>query len=226
MKKRPVIGIAPSQFDGVIKMKTEYADAVIDAGGVPVFLPYTTDESRITQYVELCDGLLFAGGVDIHPRCYGEEIESETVEVVELRDAFETALFEAYIKTRRPILGICRGIQLINVALGGSLVQHVEGHRGSEESPLVSHGICIESETVLRRIVGHDALTVNSYHHQIVKRLADPLTVSARSDDRVIEAVELKEHPFLVAVQWHPELLYKNDSAARALFSAFVAACE
>ena len=226
MKKRPVIGIAPSQFDGVIKMKTEYADAVIDAGGVPVFLPYTTDAGRIAQYVELCDGLLFAGGVDIHPRYYGEEIESETVEVVELRDAFETALFEAYIKTEKPILGICRGIQLINVALGGSLVQHVEGHCGSEESPLVSHGVGVVEGTALREIVGYGALTVNSYHHQIIKRLADPLTVSARSDDGVIEAVELKGHPFLVAVQWHPELLYKNDFAARALFSAFVAACE
>lgn len=222
MKKRPVIGIAPSQFDGVIKMKTEYADAVLDVGGIPVFLPYTTDPSRIAEYTELCDGLLFAGGVDIHPRYYGEEIESETVEVVELRDEFELSLFEAYIKTEKPILGICRGIQLINVALGGSLVQHVEGHR----SPAVEHPVHVSPSTVLRETVGLDTLTVNTYHHQIIKRVADRLTVSARADDRAIEAVELHGHPFLLAVQWHPERLCRSDPAERALFGAFVKACK
>lgn len=222
MKKRPIIGITPSQFDGVIKMKTEYADAVIDVGGIPVFLPYTTDASRIAEYTELCDGLLFAGGVDIHPRYYGEEIESETVEVVELRDEFELSLFEAYIKTEKPILGICRGIQLINVALGGSLVQHVEGHR----SPAVEHPVHVSPNTVLRETVGLDTLTVNTYHHQIIKRVADPLTVSARAHDRAIEAVELRGHPFLLAVQWHPERLYRSDPAERALFDAFVKACK
>ncbi len=225
--KRPIIGIAPSQFDGVIKMKANYAEAILAAGGVPVFLPYTVDPDRIALYTEMCDGLLFAGGVDVHPKYYGEEIEFESVEVVDLRDEFELALFPAYFATKKPIMGICRGIQSINVALGGSLIQHMDGHKQTKDedgypTPRIAN---VVAGTRLHGIVGQDVLRTNSYHHQAIKTVADGLDVAARADDGVVEAVEYPEHPFLVAVQWHPEMFYKNDEAAAKLFRAFVGAC-
>ncbi len=227
MKKRPIIGIAPSQFDGVIKMKANYAEAVLDAGGVPVFLPYTKDPDRIAEYVEMCDGLLFAGGVDVHPKYYGEEIQFESVEVVDLRDEFELALFPAYFATKKPIMGICRGIQSINVALGGSLIQHMDGHaqKKDEEGYPVPRTATVVPGTKFHGIVGRDVLRTNSYHHQAIKVAAPGLVIAARADDGTVEAVEYPEHPFLVAVQWHPELFYKKDEAAAGLFRAFVGAC-
>ncbi len=225
--KRPIIGIAPSQFDGVIKMKANYAEAVLDAGAIPVFLPYTTDPERIAEYASMCDGLLFAGGVDVHPKYYGEEIRFESVEVVDLRDEFELALFPAYFATKKPIMGICRGIQSINVALGGSLIQHMDGHRQTkeEEGYPIPRTANVVPGTKLHGIVDRDVLRTNSYHHQAINAVADGLVVAARADDGVVEAVECPEHPFLVAVQWHPEMFYRKDEAAAKLFRAFVGAC-
>ncbi len=224
--KRPIIGIAPSQSDGKIKMNTAYADAILDAGGVPVFLPYTTDPDRIAMYTELCDGLLFAGGVDVHPKYYGEEIAFDSVEVLDARDEFELALFPAYFATKKPIMGICRGIQSINVALGGSLIQHIDGHaqKKDEDGYPMPRKATVVPGTKLHGIVGQETLRTNSYHHQAVKMPAPGAVIAARSDDGVIEAIEYPEHPFLVAVQWHPELFYKKDEAAATLFRAFVGA--
>ncbi len=222
MTKLPIIGIAPSQLGDTIKMKTDYSDAVLDAGGVPVFLPYTKDSRRIDEYVRLCDGLLFAGGVDIHPKYYGEEIMFDSVEVSDARDEFELALFPAYFATKKPIIGICRGIQLINVALGGDLVQHLDGHGQPKDGAPTPYRATVVRGSRLHGIVGADTLSINSYHHQAVKTVAESLDVVAVADDGAIEAVEYRGDRFLVAVQWHPERFYKNDTAAAALFRAFV----
>ena len=220
---RPIIGISPSVSDGFIRMRQNYAEAIIDAGGVPVFLPYTDDRERLSEYSEMLDGLLFAGGADLDPKYYGETVGFDSVEITPERDGFELALFPVFFETGKPILGICRGIQLMNVALGGSLYQHIGNHRqDGSGAPCEAE---VKEGTRLSEIFGASGkISINSYHHQAVKRVADGLTVSALSPDGICEAFELPCDRFFVGVQWHPEMLYKNDGNSENLFRAFV--CE
>lgn len=222
---RPIIGISPSVKDGFIRMRQNYAEAIIDAGGVPVFLPYSEDGQRLSEYASMLDGLLFAGGADLDPKYYGEETAFDSVEVTPARDSFELALFPVFYATGKPILGICRGIQLMNVALGGSLYQHIESHR--QEGGGAPCTAEVKAGSRLAKIFGRSGeILINSYHHQAVKRAADGLTVSATSPEGICEALELPGERFFVGVQWHPEMLYKNDENAAKLFGAFVSAAE
>lgn len=218
---RPVIGISPSVKDGFIRMRQNYAEAVIDAGGIPVFLPYSEDSARLAEYASMLDGLIFAGGADLDPKYYGEKTAFDSVEVTPERDVFELALFPVFFETGKPILGICRGIQLMNVAMGGSLYQHIEGHR--QEGKGAPHTASVKAGTRLSGIFGTSGeININSYHHQAVKRAADGLTVSALSPEGICEALEFNGERFFVGVQWHPEMIYKNDKNAANLFSEFV----
>lgn len=222
---RPVIGISPSVKDGFIRMRQNYAEAVIDAGGIPVFLPYSEDEARLSEYASMLDGLLFAGGADLDPKYYGEEIAFDSVEVTPERDSFELALFPVFFATGKPILGICRGIQLMNVALGGSLYQHIDGHK--QEGGGAPCTAEVKAGSRLANIFGGAGeIRINSYHHQAVKRAADGADVSALSPDGICEALELPGERFFVGVQWHPEMLYKNDKNSADLFRAFVSEAE
>lgn len=223
---RPVIGIAPSIGDGKIKMSTAYAESVFRAGGIPFFLPYTTDGAVIAEYAKL-DGFLFAGGVDLDPALYGEEKLNDTVEIDPARDAFEMALFAAVYPTGKPIFGICRGIQSINVALGGTLYQDIPAHRQSEPGRVGTHAVRFEGGTRIRRIMGGEEIVANTFHHQAIKTPAPSLSVVGRACDEAgtIEAVEAVDAGrFLLAVQWHPELLAASDPAHAALFAAFIEA--
>lgn len=223
---RPVIGIAPSIGDGKIKMSTSYAESVFRAGGIPFFLPYTTDDAVIGEYAKL-DGFLFAGGVDLDPALYGEEKLNDTVEIDPARDAFEMALFAAVYPTGKPIFGICRGIQSINVALGGTLYQDIPAHRQSEPGRVGTHAVRLECGTRIRRIMGGEEIMANTFHHQAIKTPAPSLAVVGRAHDEAgtIEAVETRETGrFLLAVQWHPELMAASDPAHAALFAAFIEA--
>lgn len=221
---RPVIGIAPSIGDGKIKMSTAYAESVFRAGGIPFFLPYTTDGAVIAEYAKL-DGFLFAGGVDVDPVLYGEEKLNDTVEIDPARDAFEMALFSAVYPTGKPIFGICRGIQSINVALGGTLYQDIPAHRQSEPGRVATHEVRIERGTRMHGIVRGDSVMANSFHHQAIKTPAPTLCVAGRACDAAgtIEAMETCEAGrFLLAVQWHPEILAAEFPAHAALFFEFV----
>lgn len=223
---RPVIGIAPSIGDGKIKMSTAYAESVFRAGGIPFFLPYTTDGAVIDEYAKL-DGFLFAGGVDVDPVLYGEEKLNDTVEIDPARDAFEMALFAAVYPTGKPIFGICRGIQIINVALGGTLYQDIPAHRQSEPGRVATHEVAIDGGTRMREIMGEGRVMANSFHHQSIKQPAPTLRVVGHAADaeQTIEATETREAGrFLLAVQWHPELLAAEHPEHMALFTAFVEA--
>lgn len=225
MEKKIIIGITPSENDGVIKMKTTYSNAILDAGALPVMLPYTTDTCRLLEYSYMLDGLLFSGGDDVDPKHYNEEIKFDSVKVFPERDEFELALFRVFYATKKPILGICRGIQLINVALGGSLHQHIEGHRQTEGRGVFERTARLTPASRLREICnGADTVRTNSFHHQALKDVPAHVRISALAEDMTVEAIEDTEHPFLVAVQWHPELFYKNDENARKLFEAFICA--
>lgn len=224
--KRPFVAISPSvTSEGFIRMRQAYFNAIWDAGGIPVFLAYTDDEEKIKEYAGDFDGFLFAGGVDVDPKYYGEEIKFESVEVSEARDRFEFALYAEVIKTRKPILGICRGVQFLNVAEGGSLFQHIDGHKQKDGIAAIPQHVRVLADTPLRSISGADDIFTNSFHHQAVKEVAPTLRPAALTDDGICESVFMPDRDFYLGVQWHPELYYSSDSAASSLFRAFVSAC-
>lgn len=226
---RPVIGITcyvePARFT-VWEMPAAllpymYVEQVVRAGGQPVILPPAGDPGPL---VGRLDGLILAGGGDIDPDRYGEAVHNKTGFIRKFRDSAEFALIEAALENGVPYLGVCRGLQVLNVALGGTLHQHlpdVVGHQGHSPAPgEFGHlPVKVEPESRLAGILD-ETVTVPHYHHQAIDRLAPGLTVSARADDGTIEAVELPSHPFALAVQWHPEAA--DDGR---LFEALVAAC-
>ncbi len=226
---RPIlIGVTPSRHGDRPIISPRYLDAIWRAGGLGVMLPYTTDEAKLAEYALIFDGFLFSGGVDLDPVLYGEEKAFDSVEIDPERDAFEQALFAAVYPTGKPIFGICRGIQAINVFLGGTLHQHIEGHSQAESGETRGGKITLTEGGLLHRICGKNALQVNSFHHQAVKDVAPGLLVDAMSEDGFVESVHAPDHPFLLGVQFHPEIYNTcpDDDHSRALFAAFVAACK
>jgi putative glutamine amidotransferase len=209
-----------------------YTEGVEGASGLPVLLPNSDDASLAPEYAARIDGLLLTGGDDVHPRNYGEAPHPRIDLVDERRDAFEIALLRAARERLMPVLGICRGIQIINVALGGDLYQDVPSQResavGHAQKTLREgawHEIEIRPGTRLAEILGETRVAVNSYHHQACRRVADGLSVTATTSDGLVEAVEDPGHPFFLAVQCHPEVLEGGEAASsRRLFAAFVAA--
>ncbi len=224
---RPLIAIAPSHNGDTHFTRARYLDAVWRAGGLAVVLPYTTDRERLREYSVIFDGFLFSGGVDVNPSLYGEEKQFDSVEIDDERDAFEQALFAAAYPTGKPILGICRGIQSVNVFLGGTLHQHIEGHRQTENGENRPQDISVVEGSLLHRICGKTALRVNSFHHEAVKDIAPGLEIDAISPDGYIESMHSPTHPFLFCVQFHPEIYNDcpDDDHSRAIFEAFVNAC-
>ena len=222
---RPNIAITPSYNNGFIRMRPTYLNAVWAAGGIPSYVAYTTDPKKIAEYVAEFDGFLFAGGVDVHPRHYGEEIKFDSVEVFEARDDFELALYAAAKKSGKPILGICRGVQLINVAEGGSLYQHIDGHSQEESGTVQTQKVLLENDTPLSRMAnGAESIMTNTFHHQAVKQIAPGFLPMAWSEEGICEGIYNPEHKFLMGVQWHPEIFWQNDETATNLFKEFIAA--
>jgi putative glutamine amidotransferase len=219
---RPVIGLCtalePARWSvwdqPAVLLSRSYVDAVQRAGGLALLLP--PDPQLVQQpdeVLELIDGLLLAGGADIDPASYGQPPHAETQDSVPERDAFEIALTRAAIDRDLPVLGICRGMQLINVALGGTLTQHLPEHLGHQEHRRVlgsfdgsDHDVEVDDGTLAMSVIGAVSHSTKSHHHQGVDRVGDGLLVSATSPfDGVIEAVELPHRTFVLGVQWHPE---------------------
>lgn len=226
--ERPVIGLMPSRNGERIALSMNYHNSVWRAGGFPVMLAYTTDKERLAAYADFCDGFLFAGGVDLDPKLYGEEIRFDSVEVDAERDAFEQEAFSVFYPTRKPILGICRGIQAINVFLGGSLYQHIDGHHQSPIPDVERHQpLHVLPGSLLEALCGKKEILVNTFHHQNVKALAPSLVADAVTDEGYIEALHAPDHPFLFAVQFHPEIYngQADDDHSGAIFRAFIEAC-
>jgi putative glutamine amidotransferase len=219
---RPVIGMCtalePARWSvwdqPAALLARNYIDAVQRAGGLAVLLPPDPElVPEPEQALELIDGLLLAGGADIDPASYGQQAHAETHDTVPERDAFEIALTRAAIECDLPVLGICRGMQLINVALGGTLTQHLPEHLGHQEHRRVlgsfdgsDHDVDVANGTLAMRVIGGARHATKSHHHQGVDRLGEGLRVSASSPfDGLIEAVELPQRSFVLGVQWHPE---------------------
>jgi putative glutamine amidotransferase len=208
-----------------------YARAVLRAGGAPLLIP-PAEESVLATIAGLLDGVLLSGGGDVDPHNYGEAPLPECGAPEAERDATELFLARWALEKRLSLLGICRGIQVLNVVRGGSLYQDIPSQR---EQPLrhncvdegydfIAHSVTIDPHSRLGAIAGQSVTHVNSFHHQALKALGDGLSVAATADDGIVEAVELLDYPFGFGVQWHPELM-DDDVVAQRLFSAFVAAC-
>lgn len=231
---KPVIGMFSEIDDeGVTKQLPEYTEAILAAGGLPFPIPYIADGVGLEAYLELCDGFLFSGGVDINPERYGEKPSAHCGPVELLRDAQEFAAAELVLKSKKPILAICRGAQLINVALGGSLFQDVPSeapseisHRQSDGKYAPSHTVRVLEGTPLRTLVVRERMTANSFHHQAIKRLGRGLSVMATADDGIVEAVYLEGEGYLRAYQWHPERLFKTSEDNLSLFKDFIRAAD
>jgi len=209
-----------------------YVQAVIKAGGIPAVLPGAGTIKTVTPYLNVINGLVLTGGVDVDPGLFDEEPQPGLGEVSPDRDRFEIVLIKAALRKDLPVLGICRGIQVLNVAFGGSVIQHIPSTvrkplKHSQSAPRwhPTHRVYIDAGSVLAGILKANTALVNSFHHQAVKELAKGFIVSARSSDGVIEAIEYPGRRFVVGVQWHPECMTKKDRKSRLLFKAFLAAC-
>jgi putative glutamine amidotransferase len=241
---RPLIGI-PAQtlqsIDGIPDvlphswvMNSRYYIAAADMGAVPVMIPlFDQDEETLRAIFDRLDGLLLAGGVDMEPSTFGEPAHPLLGRTDPARDQVELTLARWAIAEGKPLLGLCRGHQVLNVALGGSLYQDIEDqipeamrHDYFPGFPrdYLAHEVSITPGTRLFAAVGASAMPVNSMHHQAVKTLGSGLTVSARAEDGVIEAIEAKGENYLVGVQWHPEVFESRDERTRRLFQSFLAA--
>lgn len=211
---------------GVVSINKNYLSAIWAAGGIPTLLQPDTDDRYIGEVCRYFDGFVFCGGEDIDPKYYGERKNRNTKNICSLRDGFEEKLFYAVYQTGKPILGICRGMQIINVFLGGTLFQHISGHIQKEEKQVCTHTVSVKNGLLLKQITGKNELLVNSFHHQAIKSLSSLLVADAvDTKDGYIEAFHDERHKFLLCVQWHPEACHTSDNASKAIFDAFIAAC-
>lgn len=254
MAKPPLILVSPSiekrgvEFNDVsISLSMRYELAILAAGGIPVIAPATTDRAILAESLRRTDGVLLTGGDDINPQLYADLYEKplpkkilQTVETTPdggQRDARELILIEELFKQRRPILAICRGHQMLNVAFGGRLVVDLKQqmpaalpHRQTDKPFDLVHEVTVTPGSRLHQICHARSFGVNSTHHQAALQPAEPFVATARSRDGIVEAMELKPEladqlPFLLSVQFHPERLVQHHTRYRAIFQKFVAAC-
>jgi putative glutamine amidotransferase len=235
----PIIGVTtrtapvpPSLLPSVMVQKS-YTDAILNAGGLPVLIPSDIKEAGWQVLIERLDGILFTGGGDIAVEYFNGDQHQAVYGIEPARDAIEVGLTRAAVEVARPFLGICRGLQVINVALGGTLYTHIPdqlestlvhdypGEDGIPARTTLMHPVDIDPGSQAAKILGKTILQVNSLHHQGVKDVAPSLKAVAHSADGLVEAVELPGHPFGIAVQWHPEWL-TDQEAIQQLFKAFV----
>lgn len=234
--RRPIIGVTsglnePETFHALC---IQFMEVLMHCGALPVILPITADEALLADYAEHLDGFLFSGGGDVNPLMFGQQPEPACGSISPLRDGHELTLAKLlFQRGDKPILGICRGFQVLNIALGGDVYQDLPtdydgqliAHRQKMPEHYASHSVRLVSGSLLQRLAGSDDIMVNSLHHQAVKRMGNGFVATAFAPDGVIEAAEHQTFPFLVGVQWHPERLWRHDMNAEALFHAFVQAC-
>ena len=234
---RPLIGIttAESEIQGrpYHRSYARNAWAIRDAGGLPVYIPTGLDEVSLRELYERLDAVLLPGGPDVDPSYYGEARHPETKIIDDARDTLELTLARWTYQDDRPLFGICRGHQVINVAFGGTLVQDIPSevvtdlpHETPDTLPrsTIRHEVTLDPDSRIASILGRTHVAVNSLHHQSVERPAPGVTITGYSPDGIVEALEAPDKRFILSVQWHPEDLYGGDEAMRRLFESFVEA--
>jgi putative glutamine amidotransferase len=208
---------------------SDYSQAILQAGGAAVVIPVAQDRRSLVTILDRVQGLILSGGPDLHPRCYGEEPIGGLGEIDAALDEMELSIAQMALDRDLPLLGICRGIQVLNVALGGTLYQDIPSqvpaaicHTPRTDKAVNTHTVQFEDGSTLHRTFGELEIWVNSQHHQALKGVARGLVVTARARDGVVEAVELPGRGFVAGVQWHPEGTWREDPFSQKLFSAFV----
>jgi putative glutamine amidotransferase len=248
MQTTPLILVTPSTeekgvefYDYSISLSQTYLDSISQAGGLPVVLPCAPSPKMIAEYVRRCDGVMITGGDDIQPELYYPEVPADLRKTVgrndPVRDLLETLVVKEAFDKRKPLLAICRGHQILNIALGGTLfvdipkqVKTTINHSRLKQKDRVVHQVSLEKDSLIHRVFGKAVIEVNSSHHQAVDRVAKPLRVTGRAPDGVIEALELREEeldvmPYLLGVQFHPERLTRGYPEFIELFRSFTEAC-
>jgi len=237
MNRRPIIGITGSllideggMFPGYERayVNNDYVQSVVAAGGTPYIVPMVYEEEVIRAQIEMVDAVIISGGHDVNPLLYGEEPSQKLGAILPKRDTFDVAVIKIAIELKKPILGICRGHQIINVVNGGTLYQdlslidgcYIKHNQGALPSE-ATHTVEIVKGTKLNDILGEKALT-NSFHHLAVKDLAPGFIASAVAKDGVIEAIEKMGEDFVIGVQWHPEMMAKNHPAMLEIFKKLI----
>jgi putative glutamine amidotransferase len=233
---RPLIGVTGHRPAGdpgprgTVAAKEAYLAAVLAAGGLPVVLAPVDSEEQVEAVLDAVDGLLFTGGQDVEPARFGQPLLNQTVKTEPDRDAFELPLIRGAIARDLPVLAVCRGCQVLNVALGGSLWQDLPAqrpgglpHRQDGPRSAVTHAVRVQPGSLLARVVGDEqTLLTNTFHHQAARDVPEGLAVSATAADGTVEALEAPHKSFVLGVQWHPEDLVPARSAHRRLFQALV----
>jgi putative glutamine amidotransferase len=250
MARPPLILVSPSIFkrgvefhDLSVSLSVKYEDSILRAGGIPLIVPTTTDRALLAETVRRVDGVMLTGGDDINPDLYSKKLPRAIRQTIEQtpdgggRDLREIILIDEIFRQRKPLLAICRGHQLLNVALGGALIADIRrqvpgamNHARSDKPADLVHEAALTPGSLLAKITGKQVLGVNSSHHQAVWEPAEPLVAVARSHDGIIEAMELnptaaRRMPFLLSVQFHPERLTERFAEHRKIFSRFIQAC-
>lgn len=233
---QPVIGLTldsepPGKYSKThpwYAIRENYCDVVARAGGLPILLPHEPD--RAADYLRLIDGLVVTGGAfDVDPALFGATTKHASVTTKARRTAFEWGITRGAVGADKPVLGICGGMQLLNVVLGGTLLQHIPDewpnalqHEQTNPRTEPGHSVRVEKNTLLHRITGMDEMPVNSAHHQAVKDAAPQLVIDARAPDGIVEGIEDPRRRFVIGVEWHPE--YELSEGDTKLIAAFVAA--
>ncbi len=233
--KKPLIALMPL-WDKKMEsywMLPGYTELIIKSGGIPVVLSFTDDEESVKEIADRFDGFVFTGGDDINPSFYGQKMLPECAEDCKERDSLEFALFKEVIRTDKPILGICRGMQFLNVAMGGTLYQDIPTqhksdivHRQGKPYDEGVHPVNVAPYGLLYNIIGTEKLMVNSLHHQAAAQISPSLAVCASAPDGIAEAVYAPQKRFVLGLQWHPEMNFKKDENSLKIGKAFVEACK
>lgn len=231
---KPIIGICCTYIDEerLSGIKEGYYSAIEEIGGIPILLPVVEKEETLDSYIEMIDGLLLSGGVDVDPSYYGENPIRTLGRIDPMRDRNELYLAAKAMERGKSILGICRGIQILAVANGGSVIQDIptqipDSLQHMQNAPrwYGTHKVSLLKESLLYKIYGQEEITTNSFHHQSVQQEGKDFVITAKTVEGVIEAIEHKNHKFTVGVQWHPELMWKKDEKTLELFKDFVNSC-
>lgn len=231
--RRPLIGVT-SGFDyekNLVTINSGYLSAINASGGLGVALPAGMDEVIVDSLFERIDGILLSGGPDVDAKYWGEENLTFGGEISPLRDQCEIYIAREAVKRNMPLLGICRGAQLLNIALGGTIYQDIHSQiidriviKHSQSAPkwYGTHDVFIDKESKIYQIYKRDSISVNSFHHQAVKEVAPGFKITCKSSDGIIEAIEHKENRFTLGVQWHPEVMWEKDNLQLKIFEHFI----
>ncbi|MBU3101607.1 gamma-glutamyl-gamma-aminobutyrate hydrolase family protein [Clostridium sp. DSM 17811] len=237
LMKKPIIGILGNllimengMFPGIEKsyVNNDYIESVLLAGGVPLIIPVNSDEDVIRTQIDLSDGIIISGGYDVNPIEYGEEPSQKSGFIYPKVDEFYLKAVKYAIDNGKSVLGICKGIQILNVLYGGTIYQdlsELDGcyikHMQSSKRDVPTHSVYIKEDSILVNILGDKVLT-NSFHHQCLKNVGHGFKVTGTSKDGVIEAIEGDQAPFVLGVQWHPEMMMKSSQAMLNIFKELV----